>query len=77
MKVKVEALDTYVKYNTTDSELGRIPKEGEQFIITKERLNVLLGNNELGRVFVKVVEPVEEIKKAVVPKKKTTKRSKK
>ncbi len=77
MKVKVEALDTYEKYNTTDMELGRVPKEGEQFIITKERLNVLLGNNELGRVFVKVVEPVDEVKKAVAPKKKQTKRSKK
>ena len=76
MKVKVEALDTYEKFNTTDTELGRIPKAGEQFIVTKERLNVLLGNNELGRVFVRVVEPVEEVKKAVVPKKKTTKRSK-
>ena len=71
MKVKVEALDTYTNFNITDSELGRVPKAGEQFEVTKERLNILLGNNASGRVFVKVVEPVKEIKKAVLPKKET------
>lgn len=76
MKVKVEALDTYEKNNVTDKELGRVPKAGEQFEITKERLNVLLGNNELGKTFVKIVEPVKEVKKAILPKKKETKRRK-
>lgn len=71
MKVKVEALDTYEKFNITDSELGRVPKAGEQFEITKERLNILAGNNAMNKVFVKVVEPVKEIKKAVLPKKET------
>ena len=76
MKVKVEALDTYEKFNVTDAGLGRVPKAGEQFEVTKERLNVLMGNNAGGRVYVKVIEPVKEIKKAVIPTKKTIKRKK-
>lgn len=76
MKVKVEALDTYSNFNITDSELGRVPKAGEQFEVTKERLNVLLGNNSSGRTFVKIVEPVKEEKKAILPTKKATKRKK-
>ena len=76
MKVKVEALDTYEKLNITDAVLGRVPKEGEQFEVTKERLNILMGNNAGGRVFVKIVEPVKEVKKTILPKKKETKRKK-
>ena len=77
MKVKVEALGTYKQFNVIDTELGRVPDEGEQFEITKERLNILTGNNELGKVFVKIVEPVkQEVKKATLPKKKETKRKK-
>ena len=71
MKVKVEALDTYEKLGVIDNELKRIPKAGEQFEITKERLNVLMGNNELGKTFVKIVEPVKEVKKSILPKKET------
>jgi hypothetical protein len=74
--LKVEALDTYEKYNVTDAGLGRVPKSGEQFEVTKERLNVLLGNNDSGRVYVKVVEPVKEQKKSILPKKNIVKRSK-
>ena len=74
--VKVEALDTYEKYNVTDAGLGRVPKSGEQFEVTKERLNVLLGNNDSGRVYVKVVEPIKEQKKSILPKKNIVKRSK-
>ena len=76
MKVKVEALDTYEMFNVTDSGLGRVPKAGEQFEVTKERLNVLLGNNAGGRVYVKIVEPVEEVKKAILPKKETKRKKK-
>ena len=76
MKVKVEALDTYTKYQVTDNELKRIPKEGEQFEVTKERLNVLMGNNAGGRVYVKIVEPVKEEKKTILPKKNIIKRKK-
>ena len=71
MKIKVEALDTYEKFNISDSELKRVPKAGEQFEITKERLNVLMGNNSMNKVFVKIVEPVKEEKKAIMPKKET------
>lgn len=76
MKVKVEALDTYEKFNVTDNVLGRVPKAGEQFEVTKERLNILLGDNDSGRVYVKVIETVEEEEKAVLPKKDIIKRKK-
>lgn len=76
MKVKVVALDTYEKFNITDSELGRVPKPGDEFEVTKERLNVLMGNNANGRVYVKIVEPTKEEKKAILPTKKATKRKK-
>ena len=68
MKVKVEALDTYEKFNVIDNELKRVPKAGEQFIVTKERLNILLGDNDNNRVYVKIIEPIEEVKQAVLPK---------
>ena len=71
MKVKVEALDTYEKFNVTDNELKRVPKAGEQFIVTKERLDILLGDNDNNRVYVKIIGPVEEVKKAVLPKEET------
>lgn len=76
MKVKVEALDTYKVFNVTDAVLGRVPEPGEQFEVTKERLNVLMGNNQSGKVFVKIVEPVKEVKKAVAPKKETKRKKK-
>lgn len=64
MKYEVEALETYERYNVTDVELGRVPKAGERFTVTKERLDVLLGENSKGRVYVKVVE--EEVTEEVV-----------
>ncbi len=76
MKVKVEALDTYEKFNVTDKELNRIPKAGEQFEITKERLNILMGNNETGRTYVKIVEPIKEVKKSILPKKEIKRKKK-
>ena len=76
MKVRVEALDTYEKYNVTDNVLGRVPKAGEQFEVTQERLYILLGDNENNRVYVKVIEPVKEVETAVLPTKKATKRKK-
>lgn len=76
MKVKVEALNTYEQFNITDAELGRIPKAGEQFEVTKERLNILMGNNSRGITYVKIVEPVKEVKKAILPKKETKRKKK-
>lgn len=51
----VEALDTYERLHIIDSELGRIPKKGEQFRVSLDRLFVLLGDNPQNRVFVKEV----------------------
>lgn len=76
MKVEVEALDTYQRFNVSDNELGYVPQPGHRWEVSKERLNTLLGNNEKGRVYVKIVEPVKQVKKAVLPKKETTKRKK-
>ena len=59
----VEALDTYEKNNISDNGLGRVPRVGEQFEVYEERLNVLLGNNEHGLVFVKLVEKYEQEEK--------------
>lgn len=61
--IKVEALATYAENEIKDQELGRIPAEGEIFEVTKERLDVLLGNNSYEMVFVKVVEEKAKDKK--------------
>ena len=60
MRYKVEALDTYETYNVTDKDLHRVPKAGETFDVSKERLDVLLGDNEKHRVYVKVVEEIKD-----------------
>ena len=65
--IKVEALKTYEENSISDNELNRIPKEGETWEVSKERLEVLLGNNSYGKVFVKVVEEKK-------PAKRTTKK---
>ena len=81
MKFKVRALSTYEELGCTDNELHRIPKIGEVFEVSGERLDVLLGNNKHGRIFVELVEdrknveekatlPKEKEVKAVLPKKK-------
>ena len=70
---KVKALDTYQLLQCTDKDLKRIPKIGEVFEVSKERLDVLLGNNDYKRPFVELVE--EE--KAILPKKKVEKAVKK
>ena len=61
MKYKVEALNTYEEYNVTDSVLGYVPRAGETFIIDKDRLDVLLGENADNRVYVKVIEEIKPI----------------
>ena len=80
--MKVKATDKYEKLNLQDNELGRIPKEGEEFEISKERYEVLTKTNKFNVVFVEKVEEVEEIEVAVkkdMPEtavKKTRKKSK-
>ena len=56
MNYKVKALKTYKELNVKDGDLGRIPEEGEEFTISGERLEVLLGENKYKRAFVELVE---------------------
>lgn len=70
MKIKVEALKTYEEFNVYDNELKKIPKKGEIFFVSQERLNILLGNNKDKRIYVKVLEEKQDEEK---PKKRTKK----
>ncbi len=54
--VKVRALDTYQKLNVTDGDLKRMPKQGEVFEVSEDRLNVLLGENDFKIPFVELVK---------------------
>ena len=69
----VEALGIYEEKGIKDNVLDRVPKAGERFYVTKERLDVLLGNNRHNEVFVKLVEEPkkEEAPKKTIKKKKT------
>ena len=52
-----------------DQDLKRIPKTGEQWKVSEDRLSILLGNNNYRKVFVKLVledNTKEEIAKEVV-----------
>lgn len=70
--IKVEALNTYEKYGVTDIELNKIPTKGEIFYVSKERLDILLGNNAHKRIYVKIVEEKTEEKKEKPKKQKKT-----
>ena len=77
--MKVRATDKYEKLNIKDNELGRIPKQGEEFEVSEERFKVLTQTNKFNAVFVEKVEEVETaVKKVKTEKavKKTTKKSK-
>lgn len=77
--MKVRATDKYEKLNIKDNELGRIPKQGEEFEISEERFKVLTQTNKFNVVFVEKVEEVETaVKKVKTEKavKKTTKKAK-
>lgn len=71
--IKVEALKTYEENSISDNELNRIPKEGETWKVSKERLDVLLGNNSYGKAFVKVVEEEKKSTKKTTKKKEVDK----
>ena len=73
----VEALDTYKTRNIPDKALQRIPEPGEKFEVSKERLDVLLGNNSYNLAFVKLVEEPKEEKKEEKKEVKPIKRTKK
>ena len=53
--IKVEALDTYNELGLMDQDLKRIPKTGERWKVSEDRLSTLLGNNNYRKVFVKLV----------------------
>lgn len=75
----VKATDKYQKMNLKDNELGRIPKEGEQFEVSEERYIVLTKTNKFNEVFVEKIEEVETATKKVKTEKavkKTTKKAK-
>lgn len=60
----VKATNKYEELNLKDNELGRIPKEGEQFEVSKERYKVLTQINKFNTVFVEKVEETKEVKTA-------------
>ena len=79
MKFRVKALPTFTM---PDNERGKIPEVGEEWIVTKERLDVLLGDNSYHKALVEVVEELkeEQPKKEVkieLPKEKKIKKTKK
>lgn len=80
--MKVKATNKYEELGLQDNELGRIPKAGEEFEVSKERYEVLTKTNKWNVAFVEKVEKVEEVEtatkkvKAEKAIKKTTKKSK-
>ena len=68
--VKVVALDTYERLKVSDSEYGTRIAEGTEFVVSEERLKVLLGDNRFKEPFVKLAEvKEEEVEEEVKPKK--------
>lgn len=59
--VKVVALDTYERLKVSDAEYGTRIAEGTEFVVSEERLKVLLGNNRFNEAFVKLAEVKEEV----------------
>lgn len=58
MRYLVKALNTYKEQNLLDNELGFIPEEGYEWEVSKERLDVLLGENGFGMKFVEFVKEI-------------------
>lgn len=58
IRYKVEALKEYEEKKISDSELGRIPKAGEQWLVNEDRLDVLLGDNSYKTTFVRIIEKI-------------------
>lgn len=61
----VKATDKYEKLNLKDNELGRIPKEGEEFEVSKERYKILTQTNKFNEVFVEKIKKTEEVETAI------------
>ena len=57
---RVEALRTYQDRGYTDIELGYIPNEGSRWIVSKDRLDLLLGENSMLEPYVKLIEVIKD-----------------
>jgi len=67
--VKVVALDTYERLKVADKEYGaRIP-EGTEFVVSEDRLQILLGNNRFNEPFVRLAKDEPKVEEAVVEEK--------
>lgn len=55
-RYKVQALPFYQEKGLRDGELGRVPRPGETWDVSYDRLMILLGDNQYKQPFVKVVE---------------------
>lgn len=69
----VRATDKYEKLKLQDNELGRIPKQGEEFEVSEERYKVLTETNKFNVEFVKLVIKTEDREVAVKVDKETVK----
>ena len=77
MKFKVIANNKFEEKNLICIDTGGIPKENEEFIVSKERLDVLLGDNKYNINFIKSSEAIiEDTKEAKEVKPKTTTKKK-
>ena len=57
-KVKQTTIKTYQDRNFKDAELGIIPSPGSKWTVTKERLDLLLGENENQEAYVKLIKRI-------------------
>lgn len=58
---EVEALDAYTELKLKDAGLGYIPKRGTRWVVGKDRLEYLLGQNSKHIAFVKVIQEEQSI----------------
>ena len=56
----VEALDTYERKNFIDIELGFKPNPGHKWVVTKDRLDMLLGENDTQEQYAKLIRKLEK-----------------
>lgn len=68
MKYRVRATEAYKELHIKDEELNRIPEPGEEFTISKERLQKLQGNNRYKANFVVVIPEEKKIETATAEK---------
>ena len=62
----VEALDTYQKKNFIDIELGFKPSPGSRWVVTKDRLDMLLGENDTQEKYAKLIKKLDKNETEVI-----------